>query len=74
MSNNNLLTYKVTTKDTLNRADIFIKEKFENFTRSQIKKLIESTGIRKSKKTCGGCKARQEKLNKLFPYKKNKNG
>ena len=46
MSNNNLLTYKVTTKDTLNRADIFIKEKFENFTRSQIKKLIESNNIK----------------------------
>ena len=45
MSNNNLLTYKVTTKDTLNRADIFIKGKFENFTRSQIKKLIESNNI-----------------------------
>ena len=39
-----------------------------------IKKLIESTGIRKSQKPCDGCKARQEKLNKLFPYKKNKNG
>ena len=39
-----------------------------------IKKLIESTGVRKSKKPCDGCKARQEKLNKLFPYKKNKNG
>jgi len=46
MSNNNLLTYKVTTKDTLNRADIFIKGKFENFTRSQIKKLIESNNIK----------------------------
>ena len=42
----NLLTYKVTTKDTLKRADTFIKEKFENFTRSQIKKLIESSNIK----------------------------
>ena len=33
------LTYDVKNKDILTRADIFIKEKFENFTRSQIKKL-----------------------------------
>jgi len=46
MSEKNLLTYKVTTKDTLKRADTFIKEKFENFTRSQIKKLIESSNIK----------------------------
>ena len=46
MSKKNLLTYKVTTKDTLKRADTFIKEKFENFTRSQIKKLIESSNIK----------------------------
>ena len=46
MSEINLLTYKVTTKDTLKRADTFIKEKFENFTRSQIKKLIESSNIK----------------------------
>lgn len=46
MSEENLLTYKVTTKDTLKRADTFIKEKFENFTRSQIKKLIESSNIK----------------------------
>ena len=39
-----------------------------------IKKLIESTGVRKSKKPCDGCRARQEKLNKIFPYKNNKNG
>ena len=39
-----------------------------------IKKLIESTGVRKSKKSCEGCGARQEKLNKLFPYKRKKNG
>ena len=46
MSEKNLLTYKVTTKDTLKRADTFIKEKFENFTRSQIKKLIESSNVK----------------------------
>ena len=31
-----------------------------------IKKLIESTGVRKNKKPCDGCKSRQEKLNKLY--------
>ena len=40
------LTYNVKNKDILTRADIFIKEKFENFTRSQIKKLIESQYIK----------------------------
>jgi len=40
------LTYDVKNKDILTRADIFIKEKFENFTRSQIKKLIESQHIK----------------------------
>ena len=31
-----------------------------------IKKVTEKLGI----KQCGGCKKRQEKLNRLFPYKK----
>tara|TARA_R100000808_G_C2154779_1_gene166144 strand:+ start:9878 stop:10033 length:156 start_codon:yes stop_codon:yes gene_type:complete len=30
-----------------------------------IKNVTERVGIRQ----CGGCKKRQEKLNKLFPYK-----
>ena len=31
-----------------------------------VKKLTETVGIRQ----CKACKKRQEKLNKLFPYKK----
>ena len=31
-----------------------------------IKKVTDKLGI----KQCGGCKRRQEKLNRLFPYKK----
>lgn len=31
-----------------------------------VKKVTEKLGI----KQCGGCKKRQEKLNRLFPYKK----
>lgn len=31
-----------------------------------IKQVTNALGI----KQCGGCKRRQEKLNKLFPYKK----
>ena len=31
-----------------------------------IKKVTNKLGI----KQCGGCKKRQEKLNRLFPYKK----
>jgi len=31
-----------------------------------IKKITEKAGI----KQCGGCKKRQAKLNRLFPYKK----
>lgn len=46
MPNKKLLTYNVKNKDILTRADIFINEKFENFTRSQIKKLIESQHIK----------------------------
>lgn len=35
-----------------------------------VKKMAEAVGIRQ----CRGCKKRQEKLNKLFPYKeKDKN-
>jgi len=38
-------------------------------------KLLEKSGVSRSyakaigKKKCGKCKERQEKLNKLFPYK-----
>lgn len=31
-----------------------------------VKKVTDKLGI----KQCGGCKRRQEKLNRLFPYKK----
>lgn len=38
-----------------------------------VKKVIDKVTFRKVK-SCGGCKKRQEALNKLLPYKGNKHG
>lgn len=38
-----------------------------------VAKITEVTGIKKIVGDCEGCKKRQEKLNKLFPYKRDLN-
>jgi len=38
-----------------------------------VAKITEVTGIKKLVGECEGCNKRQEKLNKLFPYKRNLN-
>ena len=38
-----------------------------------VAKITEVTGIKKLVGDCEGCNKRQEKLNKLFPYKRNLN-
>ena len=38
-----------------------------------VAKITEVTGIKKLVGKCEGCKKRQAKLNKMFPYKRNLN-
>ena len=45
MQKNEILTHVVTDDKVLDRADIFIKSKFPQFSRSQIQKLISSKNI-----------------------------
>ena len=45
MQKNEILTYVVTDEKVLDRADIFIKNKFPQFSRSQIQKLINGKNI-----------------------------
>lgn len=45
MINNEIIEYNVSKEDILNRADLFIKNKFIQFSRSQIKKLIDNKYI-----------------------------
>lgn len=42
MINNEIIKYNVSKEDILSRADLFIKNKFIQFSRSQIKKLIDN--------------------------------
>lgn len=45
MINNEIIEYNVSKEDILSRADLFIKNKFIQFSRSQIKKLIDNKYI-----------------------------
>jgi 23S rRNA pseudouridine1911/1915/1917 synthase len=45
MINNEIIEYHVSEEDILSRADLFIKNKFIQFSRSQIKKLIDNKYI-----------------------------
>ena len=47
---NNSMKFLVKKKDNVKRLDIFLSEKIEHLTRSNIKKIIESSNVKINKK------------------------
>ena len=47
---NNSMKFLVKEKDNVKRLDVFLSEKIEHLTRSNIKKIIESKNVKINKK------------------------
>lgn len=69
--NKNSEDFSLEKEESLKKELVKLRSLVNNNNKSEglgdtVKKVTEKLGI----KQCGGCKRRQEKLNRLFPYQK----
>ena len=59
----------MTPEESKKKHEEYLKEKKSKGLGDTVAKVTKAVGL----KPCGACKKRQEKLNRLFPYKEDPN-